>query len=90
MPNDHYGALDPVQQLGGRREACGVAGLGIVQRQVGRDHRVPAGAQLARHLVPARTVVPGAVQQAEGCHRSNARSAAARRHQRKRRDFGPG
>jgi hypothetical protein len=70
MADDHDRAVDHGQQLDGRRDAFGVAGLGIVQRQVRRHHGVPAGAQLDCDVVPARAVMPGSVEQAEGGHRA--------------------
>src|SRR5436853_2265876 len=68
MSDDHERAADALERLKRRLNALLVSRFGIAIRHVWRHGLMAAGAQLRDQRIPAGTVVPVAVEQAEGGH----------------------
>ena len=66
--NDHGAVGAPSSAWSAGRARSSNPAFGIVEREVGRQHLVTTRLEALQGPVPARAVVPGAVDQAEGGH----------------------
>ena len=74
MADDDQRTIDARQRVQGGLDALVESSLGILQRQVGDHDLMTALHQVGRQLIPARGLVPGAVDETEGGHQAAPRN----------------